>query len=226
MHTQRTRSAARMAIALLLGALCAGCGHSGAAEPGRQTGVLDGMPFTVAAGSIQQNGAEQPVHAGPQQALLIFDETLGDVAPDARNLRVTATVELADGGSVAVGAFGAPDTLAGAYRIGASRQGAAFAYRYAFGPDGPSATGGFAESPRDPDATLYFRTEFRTQPQPALWAWTPWNAIPADCTAGPAGATAAPPDDPDLGDRLGIWLRDATLDGVSLLWPTYQGCPQ
>jgi hypothetical protein len=219
------------AAGLLAAVLTAACGSAGRPTEARQTGVLDGMPFTVAAGTVQQSGPGRPVTVGRAGALLIFDQPLGSLAPRHRNLRVTATATFDDGGQVVLGAFGDAGTMAGAYGIGARRQGDTFHYRFQYGlrrgPGAPAQEqGAFASTPRDPDATLYFRTEFHTTPALELLAWTPWNSIPADCTAGPVRDAGPAPDESGEGRRLGVWLRSVTLHGVSLLWATYQGCAQ
>lgn len=204
----------------------ASCGHPGRPVTPPRTGVLDSMPFTVVSGTVQQSHPGQPLTVGAQQALIVFNQPLADIAPDSKNLRITATADFQDGGRVVLGAFGAKDTLTGAYRIGVHRDGTRFAYSFSpVGGNQPLQAGTFASTPRDANATLYFRTEVRTQPTVSMRAWTPWNTIPADCSASPVGVAGAPPADPDdLGRYVGVWLQNVTLRGISLLYPSYQGC--
>lgn len=218
----------RAALVGLLACVAAtACGHPGRPAAPPQTGVLDGMHFTVVSGSVQQSHPDQPITVGRQETLIVFDPELADIAPNPKNLRITAMANFDEGGRVVVGAFGAKHTLAGAYRIGVRRHGTSFTY--SFGPlqgSQPTRTGTFTSTPRHPDATLYFRTEVRTRPTISLRAWTPWNSIPADCAVSSVGAAGAPPSDPDdLGRHVGVWLQNVTLRGLSLLYPSYQGCP-
>ncbi|HKJ00289.1 MAG TPA: hypothetical protein VKB51_17585 [bacterium] len=221
-----------LVAALLPCLLLAACGSDGAGAA-QQTGTLDGMPFTVVAGSVRQSAPGRAVSAGQDGALLIFDDPLSELAPKHRNLRVTATVNFEDGGQVMLGVFGKAGTMADAYGIGARRDGDAFHYRFQYGipRSGPLAAtaqqrGLFAATPRDADATLYFRTEIHTAPTLDLLAWTPWNDIPAECAGGPVEDLGPAPADSGTGQRLGVWLSSATLRGVSLLWATFQGCAQ
>lgn len=212
---------------LLACLLLASCGHANRPVDPPQTGVLDGMPFTVVSGSVQQSHPDQPLTVGPEEALIVFKPVLADIAPDPKNLRITAMADFADGGRVVLGAFGARDSLAGAYRIGAHRKGSRFTYSFApVSGSQPTRAGTFYSAPRDPDATLYFRAEVRTQPTVSLRAWTPWNSIPADCAVSSVGEPGRPPGDADdLGTHIGVWLQNVTLRGISVLYPSYQGCP-
>lgn len=211
-------------LLLLPPLLAAGCEQAAPPARAEQTGTLSDLSFTVRAGRLRQERPDGPIAVGRDGVLLVFDEPVGRLAPDEDNLRITAIAEFAVGGTVVIGAWG-DERLRGAVGVGAERQGKGFAYAFRHGfAEGADQTGLFRDRPAEPEEALYLRTEFRREPTVQLWAWSPWDTIPADCTAGPVGDAARAGADQAQGERLGLWLRDVTLHGVSILWPSYEGC--